>query len=83
MSERVVVRLHAAHLTIEPPPGFETIDEAVALVAFPGGEVTVVIAGTVDELRKVADGLNGYLDDVACTCVGEVRPDCPTHGGDE
>lgn len=82
-TDPVLVELHADRLTVEPPPGFSYPQAALALVSFPDGQRTVVLtADSVDQLRDLADSILGMCDDLACTCVDGIRPDCPTHGGD-
>lgn len=81
--EPVLVHLEAAHLTVEPAPGLNYPDPSLALLAFPGGDRGLVLSGSVQELRDVAESILGMCDDLACTCnPGGISPECPTHGGD-
>jgi hypothetical protein len=78
-----LVHLEAAHLTVEPAPGFDYPDPSVALLAFPAADRGVVLSGTVQELRDVAESILSMCDELACTCdPGGISPDCPTHGGE-
>lgn len=83
-ADPTVIHLDAAHLTVEPPPGFRYPEHSLALVAFPEADRLVVLSGSLDDLRDVAAGILGMVDELACTCpIGGVDPECPTHGGDE